>query len=292
MGQVFEIINSPNVHRVRRAQYQANKKLRAANNTREAAFTALQEFSRTLGNQMMMEGAGKEYNAAVADLGAALDARTLGKANIAMRAAEMQGALAAQAGALGVGGSSVELLEKTTELQKEMEQSQFDEETKRYSFRQSGANANILDKAINSIDSSQYFANLDHTIDVSPKPLKNRWGAVIGVAVATYFGGPEAGKAAADTTLGSWNASNGQYTQASQYFSSAAQGAMQGFQNWQNAKKAGYNSWWAQVTAPQPNNSGGDTKVSFGGEAPSWFKSSQSSETKNSGSSWGWGWGG
>lgn len=289
MGSIFAVSNSYNVERVMKAEYYAANVTQEAGNEREAAITALQEFSRTLGNQQALEAAGKEYNAATEQLAEVMDGRTVGRANITMRAAEVQGALAAQAGALGIGGSSVRLLEDTTRIQSKMEAEMYDEETKHVAYHGAQQNAGIMGKAINSLDNSQYFASLDHTIHLPPQHLKNRVGAIIGSIAAFWLGGASASEAAAGTTMASWKASNGDFAGAEQLYGQAARNAMQGFQNYQNARAAGKNSWFeAAFGSNEKSNDGSDAGAD--GQSASWFKSNADGGY-GSGSSWGWDWG-
>jgi hypothetical protein len=70
-------------------------------------------------------------------------------------------------------------------------------------------------------DFSQTMMDFDFTQHIEPKAMKGRVAKLIGVAVATYFGGPMAGEAAADFAVGEWQAENGDFQGANQSFGSS-----------------------------------------------------------------------
>lgn len=248
MGQVYEIINSPNVYRTQKAEYEGNKKIQQARNTKEAALAMLKNFQVSETNNRKMAAAGKEYNDQVVNLGKGLNSTIGTKLNFQLAASNLQGQMAAQAGAAGVGGSAVDLMDQLTNLQTDVQLQATSDERNSLSIFGSRSNAQIIDNAIMAMDNSQHFGNFDYSQQVTPKPLKNRWGAVIGVAVATYFGGPEAGKAAADTVLANWKSKQGDYASAAKYFSNAADSAANAYKEWQSVQDGETTkSWWSAV---------------------------------------------
>lgn len=252
MGSVNTIIQANNITRIQKGEYDAKVMIQQANNKREAAKVSLAEFSRSLGNTLRIEAAGKEFNEATSNLAASLEGRTTNRLNSSLAAAERMGALAAQAGAMGVGGSSVELLSDTIKLQRNIEQDLQQQATTRLAAQGSRANAQIMDNAYNQIDLQQTFGSFDHTVYIAPKRMKRRLGKLIGVAVATYFGGPQAGEAVADFAVGTWQAENANFQGMSQSFDSGFQNAIKGYQTWSSLQGGdGPKSWFGAVTQKQ-----------------------------------------
>lgn len=287
MGSVYEIYNSPNVHKVRQAEYEGAVSVRAAQNKLSAAQTSLAEFSRSLGNNLRVEAAGKEYNEAINAVGQQLEQRTTLRINASMSASEKIGQLEAGAAAAGVGGSSIELLSKTVELQRNIEQDLQRVATDRIAKQGARQSAEIMNTANMSRDLSRTFGNFDFKINVAPVPLKYRYLKLLGVAAATYFGGPQAGQAAADAAVGEWKANNGDNAAASQYMGRAVSGALASVKDW-GGGDTDSNSWFGRVMASSkvkgdnsaeiqwntvdgdPNNDSGNRFAFGGGYGSSW----------------------
>lgn len=236
MGSIFEIMNSPNTYRVQKAEHYYRTTTQSASNVKQAAQANLANFTRTIGNSRRLEAAGKEYNAQVANLAKALDVSINTDMNLVMAAAQTQGSLMAQAAAAGVGGSSVDLLDHTTQLQTEMQREYNESERDSLAIFGTRANTDIMDNAWQQIDMSQTFGNYDRSVHIAPKKLKNRWGAMIAVGVATYFGGPQAGQATADVIMASHKANNGKFDEASQYYSNAFRNAAGAMEDWRGVQ--------------------------------------------------------
>lgn len=268
MGSVTTILQANNITRMDQATYDANVWTQKANNKKEAANITLADFSRSLGNTLRVEGAGREFNEAVSNLASSLESRTMGKLNSSLAAAERTGALLAQAGAQGVGGTSVDLLSDTIKLQRNIEQDLQQQTTDRMASQGGRANAQIMDNALSQTDLQRQFGSFDYTVYIAPKAMKRRLGKLIGVAAATWFGGPQAGEAAADAMVGSWQAENGNFAGAAKSFDSAVQGAAGA---WQDYNERGGGSWFGAVT--QRNNQKADAaankqSINWGGFAP------------------------
>ena len=281
MGSVNTILQANNIHRIAEAEYDANVMLSRSRNELEVAKTGLAEFSRSLSNVHKIEAAGKEYNEAVSQTAAALEARSMGRINDSLAAAERTGALMAQAGALGVGGASVDLLNKTVELQRNIQQDMQETATSRLASSSARGAATIMDNAHNAMDLTRTFGNFDYTVHIAPKPMKRRLGKLVGVAAATYFGGPQAGEAAADAMVGSWQASNANYGGAAQSFDSAVAGAMGAWQEWNDR---GGQSWFGAVSQKRNQETAeGTTKINWGA-----FGGEDGGFGSGFGSGWGW----
>lgn len=277
MGSVNTILQANNIHRIAEANYDASVMRSQSHNNLEVAKMGLAEFSRSLGNVLRIEAAGKEYNEAVSQMAATTEARSMGRINDSLAAAERSGALMAQAGALGVGGASVDLLNKTVELQRNVQQDMQATENSRLASSSARGAATIMDNAHNSMDLTRTFGNFDYTVHIAPKRMKHRFMHLVGIAVATYFGGPMAGQAAADAVVGQWQAENGNFQGMSKSFDSAAQNGMSA---WKGYSDRGGGSWFGAVSQSRNKEAAADTtKINWGVRSDdSWF-----------GSSFGWG---
>ena len=270
MGVVNTILQSGNQFRIQKAQFEAAETVKRATNKKEAARTALADFARSLGNTIRIEAAGKEFNEQTSQLASTLEARSTNRINTSLMAAEQMGALAAKAGAAGVGGSSIELLNATIKIQKEITEETQNLATDRLATAGSRAKAQTMTNAFNTIDLTQTFGSFDHTVNVAPKPMKNKLGALLGTAVATYFGGPAAGQAVAGFAVGSWQASNGNFAGATQSFDTAIQNAVTGFKTFGSLQGGpGAKSWFGAVTqksSPQAKEDESTTGKQFGAQ--------------------------
>lgn len=273
MGSVNTILQANNIHRIKQAEYEGANEVQVASNKLEAAKASLAEFSRSLGNSLRIEAAGKEFNEGVSDLAAALEGRTTNQLNSSLAAAERIGALSAQAAAAGVGGSSVALLNDTIELQRNIEQDLQRQATSRLAAKGSRANAQIMNNAYNQIDLSRALGSFDYTVRIAPQKMKNRLGKAIGVAVATYFGGPMAGQAAADFAVSEWQAGNADFQGMSRSLDSGFQHAIKGYQTWSSLQGGdGPKSWFGAVTQRQNQQADAEAArnqtINWGGFTP------------------------
>lgn len=232
MGSVNTIMQANNITRVKRAEYDAAVMTTKARNRLEAAKQTLSDFSRSLSNVNRMEAAGKEYNEAVNALAQTIESRGTGRINSSLAAADKLGALAAGAAFMGVGGASVDLLNDTVKLQRNVEQQLHQTQTDRLASAGARSSAQIMDNAISQTDLSRTFGSFDYTRYIEPKAMKRRLGKLIGVAVATFFGGPQAGEAVADAAVASWQATNGDFGQAADSMGRAARNASGAVQDW------------------------------------------------------------
>lgn len=245
MGSVNTIIQANNITRIKKAEYDAAKMTQESSNKLEVAKQTLSDFSRALANANRMEAAGKEYNEAVNAVAQTLEARSTGRINSSLAAADKLGALAAGAAFQGVGGSSVEMLDATVKLQRNIEQQMQDISTDRLASAGARSAAQVIDNAASQTDLSRTFGNFDYTRYIEPKAMKRRLGKLIGVAAATLFGGPQVGEAAADVMVGTWQASNGDFEGMSNSLGRAAKGFSSAAQDWMARDGE---SWFGYVT--------------------------------------------
>lgn len=237
---VNTILQANNTTRIARANYRAAVAQTKNTNLSESAKSSFGDFMRSLKNNAQIEAASKEYNANMEALSEELRARQGAGLNSQLQLASARGALQAQAGAAGVGGSSADLMDSMVRLQSEMEMESQQNAVNLLASRGAQQTGQIMARAWNGMDMSRTFGQFDYSQHIEPVAMKRRFGKLVGVAVATYFGGPMAGEAVADLAVGTWQADNGNFAGASQSFANAAQGGMQA---WQQANDRGGKSW-------------------------------------------------
>ncbi|MFY0357597.1 virion core protein, T7 gp14 family, partial [Bacillus sp. YIM B13589] len=200
------ILQAPNMHRIAVANWEKDTKTRAANNFLKKAQGDLTTWSRSLGNKKRVQAAEEEYNRQMEGLSHEL--RQMGKQGTAnsLNAAEQQGALMALAAFSGVGGASVEAMENLVSLQDATTQEELQQAMDNMNYFGKENAATVMGNAYDSADLTQTVLDLDFTKSVRPVAMKRRLGKLIGVAVASYFGGPQAGEAVADIAVGEWKA--------------------------------------------------------------------------------------
>lgn len=215
---------------------------------------------RSLNNREKVNAASKEYNFQMEQLSEELRSSMTGGFNSQIQLAVARGALAAQAGYVGVGGSSVDLMDTMVRLQGEMDLEAQQNATSLLASRGAQRTAQIMSNAYGSMDLSRSFGNFDYQEFIEPQHMKRRFGKLVGVAVATYFGGPQAGEAVADFAVGTWQAENGQFDSASQSFGDAAQNAVAAYQQW---GQRGGKSWGSSVAEGFGWGNGGKNEPSI-----------------------------
>lgn len=287
-GSVGTILQANNITHVAKAEYRQKVQVTAANNRLSAARTTLSEFARTLGNQMRMEAAGKEYNYAQSQLSHELEQSGKANLNAQLQNAEAQGALQAQAGAAGVGGASVELMDTLMDLRQATKAEQLRRGVELMAANGKRQTAQIVLNAQSSMDLQQSIGQFDYSQYIEPVRMKRRLGKLIGVAVATYFGGPQAGEAAADFEVGTWQASNGDFQGSNASFGNAMRGAAQAYKDW---GERGGQSWFSSVTQGGGKKQTQTKQTEVSGDSGSgsgyvpFFSESEGSSGWN-----GWGW--
>jgi len=279
-GSLGTILQANNITRVARAKYQSAVATQAANNKLKKAQGDLANWSRSLSNRRRVEAAELEFNRGAEQL--SNETRQAGKQTTgnSLQAAEQRGALLARAAMTGVGGSTVEAMENLIGLQAATTQEEIDQavDNMQYSAKQ-----NLTTAMMNTYmtqDFSQTMMDFDFTQHIEPQAMKRRLGKLVGVAVATFYGGPMAGEAVADLAVGEWQASNGDFQGANQSFGSAMSNAGGAVQQW--SQRDG-NSWGGDVIrGMRANGTSSDASISgsvsrkkaqsASGESKSWFK--------------------
>lgn len=267
MGGVNTIIQANNVTHVARANYRAAVGKTRNHNALEVAKGNFSEYMRTLKNNAQLDAASKEYNWQMEQLSDELRAKQGAGMNTQVQLAAARGALAAQAGYVGVGGSSVDLMDTMVRLQSEMDAETQQNALALMSSRGGKQTAQIMSNAVSSMDMSRTFGQFDYQQHIEPKRMKSRFGKLVMVAVATYFGGPMAGEAVADAFVSSWKSSNGDFQGASEQMGQAVSGMMGAAKSY---SQRGGKSWASSAfnyndgTGPQQKSGGKANITQFG----------------------------
>lgn len=240
MGSVNTILQANNTTRIAKANWRAAVAQSKNTNKLEVAKGGFSDFMRSLGNQSRVNAASKEYNFQMEQLSEELRAKQGAGFNTQVQLAAARGALSAQSGFVGVGGSSADLMDTMVRLQAEMDQETQHNAMTLLASRGASQTAQIMANAYKGMDISRTFGQFDYQQHIEPKRMKGRFGKLVAVAVATYFGGPQAGEAVADLAVADWQASNGNFQGASQTWDSAIQN---GLGAWQGMSQRGGKSW-------------------------------------------------
>ena len=261
MGSVNTILQADNTTRVARAEYRQAKARTENHNKLQVAEGNFSNFMRSLNNQIKVNGASKEYNFQMEQLSEQLRSQQSATLNSQGQLAAARGALIAQGGAVGVGGSSADLMDTMVRLQSEMDQEAQANALNLMASRGGQQTAQIMSNAVKGMDLSRTFGTFDYQQHIEPKAMGNRFGKLVGVAVATYFGGPQAGEAVAGAFVGDWQAKNGDFQGASQTYNNAIMGGLSATQSY---SKRGGQSW---ASATFNYNDGTGPTVNQGGES-------------------------
>lgn len=282
MGSLNTLLQADNKTRVAKAEYRAAKQQTQDHNRRQSAESNLSNFMRAYANRAKATASGKEFNHQLDILSEELRNMDGGTLNAQMQLSSAVGALAAQSGYAGVGGSSVDLLDSMVGLQHEMDVEAQRNARDLVASRAGAQTAQIMANAYGSMDLSMTFGNYDFQQHIEPKEMKNRWLKIAGVAVATYFGGPMAGEAAASAAVGEWQAANGDFDGAGRSYGNAMRGALGAYRDW---GQRGGESWYSSLMQGR-NGSGNIANINWNDGATAIGTSNYG--TDSGGIGWGW----
>lgn len=238
MGSALSLLTADSQHKIAQSKIDAQRTLIASNNEKEAATTSLARFNQSLANQRKLQAGGANYNAATINLAAKADANTTGNFQQKIADAEALGTAVVSAAAAGVGGSSVDTYQRTMQLRQSINEESRKRAQDAAQVNGAESRAAIIADTVAQLDNTQYAANIDYTQLIDHREQKNVFGAFVAAAVATYFGGPQAGQAVLDVADAGGKLQNNDQAGASQRLSSAGANAMAGMQYW-SAKNAG-----------------------------------------------------
>lgn len=296
MGSLTAILQSGNTTRIAKANYRASVANTANTNKLEVAKGNFSVFMRSLNNKAKLDAAQREYNYQVGALDEELRGATTQDLNTSLQLATAQGALRAQAAAAGVGGSTVDLMDTMTRLQSDSTKEQQDNAERLLASKGSKSTASIISGALGNIDMSRTFGQFDYRSYIAPKGLRHKALTLVGIAAATYFGGPQAGEAAADGAMGEWQAENGNFTGAMQSYGGAVSNTTAALKS---SSQRGGQSWASSAfnfddgtgSSPSSDNVSITTTGDSGWDADTSYLNKDSFNTGSSdsgGFKWGW----
>jgi hypothetical protein len=264
MGGVSTIVQSNNITRIARANYRAAVAQAKNTNNLEVAKGNFAEYMRSLNNQIKVNAASKEYNFQREQLAEELRARQGAGLNTQAQLAAARGSLRAQAGYVGVGGGSADLMDTMVRLQGEMDQEMQGNALRLMASRGAKQTAQVMTTAYKGMDISRTFGQFDFSQHIAPKDMNNRLLKLVGVAVATYFGGPQAGEAAANAAVAEWQAQNGDYQGMGISMAKAGEGlagAMQGMSQRGGKSWASATFGYDDGTGPRETSAGTGARI-------------------------------
>jgi hypothetical protein len=210
-------------HIRKQAEIEAARTVRKSGNEKRGAQSALATFSASLSNQRALDAAGVNINNITENVSRNLDAAATGTLMSRIGAAEELGAHVSAAASAGVGGASVEAYNNTLRLNQAMQEEGASRAVNSDVIAAGNARGYALTDAVGSLDGNRYFADQDYTINVDHKKMGTltKILAVGATAAATYFGGPQAGKAVMSAFESRQSARNGDFGAASSHLSNA-----------------------------------------------------------------------
>lgn len=236
-----EIINADAIHINAQTKIDAARITQKSGNEKQGALSELARFSQSLSNRRKMTAAGSQITAIAENIGRNLDAATTGKLQARVRAAEELGSLASNAAAAGVGGSSIDTYNRTVELSNAMQEEQQDRAVTSDTIAAGRAIGDTMTNAVSTLGNDYYAANLDYSqyVDHKKQGLFSRLSTLAIAGAATYFGGPEAGKAVLSLSSANEHARNGDLDGANKLIGQSLTQASAGAKTYQNEAPGG-----------------------------------------------------
>lgn len=218
-----ELMFSGAIHITEQSKIDAARLTQASGNEVRGSNAALQQFSASLGNKRRMEAAGAAANDVSGNVARLKASLTAGTMNERIRASEELGAVAAMAGAAGIGGSSVEVYNETLRLHNAIREQAVEASVGDQVWASEQQRANVLKSAVAGMDNNTYRANIDYTkyVDHNKMGFLEKTIGIAAVVGATVVAGPQAGAAVLSLVEARQQASNGDFASASASMSSA-----------------------------------------------------------------------
>lgn len=238
----FEVLTADATHTREQAKINAARVTQAARNELKAAQANQNSWVQSFSNQKRLRAAGNVANEITANIARNLDAATYGRVGERLAASEELGANMASAAAAGVGGSVVDTFNQTTRLMSSLAEEQGDRALRTDLLSSSAQIGDTFRSAVEGQDNVSYQAGLDYSqfVDHQKMGTFQKLATVAGAAAATYFGGPEAGKAVFDASAAIHMANNGDFDGASMKAASAFQGGLTGAKRYSDAGGESY----------------------------------------------------
>lgn len=258
-----ELLFANDIHAVAQAKIDAARLTTASGNEKRGAISDLQRASQTLGNRRIMDAAGKQIGAISENIGRNLDAATVGTFSSRIAAAEELGSNVAMAAAAGVGGGSIEEYNRTLELHQAMTEESNARAVNSDNINASASRGATLQDAVGNMDNSVIRADLDFTryVDHHKMGVFTRLATLGVAAVATYYGGPQAGSAVIGISEATQHASNGDYGAANNDLTGAIQNGIGAFKAYRAGAGQGeegspvMKDFWSSTKRIQANGS-------------------------------------
>lgn len=129
---------------------------RLANNKLAAAQGSLARYTQSRNNQQQLKAGGNQLNAITTNLIRTQEAGDYGRLSARINQAEENGALAAKAGALGMGGATVQMLNATVNLRQQMATQMSNSQEKQQVENLLIAKTDAIDSMILGLSNVQY----------------------------------------------------------------------------------------------------------------------------------------
>lgn len=225
-----EILTENARHITAQANIDARRITAVSGNKKRGAQASLEQFEQSVGNQHIMDAAGRQANEITENLSRNLDAAVNGKLSERLQAAEELGAATVDAAAAGIGGSSIDSYNNTLRLQEAMAEEQGDRQVNTQAIAAGRAKGDTITNAVADLGNNVYDANLDVSQYVDDHKMSGlaKITTVAAAAAATYFGGPQAGEAVMQVSMANQRAKNGDLDGASKEFGQALNNGLDG----------------------------------------------------------------
>jgi hypothetical protein len=242
----FEVLTADAIHTREQSKIDAARVTQAARNELKAATASQNAWVQSFSNQRRLRAAGRQAGELAENIGRNLDAATYGRVGERLAASEELGANMASAAAAGVGGSVVDTYNNTIRLSAAMNEEQGDRALRTDLLSSSAMRGDLIANATEGLDNQTFNAGLDYTRYVDHVKMSGlqKIATVVGAAAATYYGGPQAGKAVFDASAAMHAADNGDFEGASAKAASAFQGTILGAKRYSDS---GGQSWGGDV---------------------------------------------
>lgn len=220
-------------------QAKLNKSLykkQRAENQKSAKESDIARWSQSLTNSKLFDRSGKSYATVTENLGRAQDTQTLSKFQRELILSERLGAATAAYASMGVGGSSVESYNRTTETAAAIESEQQDRNFKSSNYLAEQQRGSIMTDAVDGMSRDIIGANLDMT-NYGPTKGPSLLGNVATLAIAaaaSAAGAPDVGNAILNARTSGLQRGYGDSTGAAKSFGNALDNMKEGVRQVRN----------------------------------------------------------
>jgi len=166
------ILGASAQYKIDKANVNAARLVQGANNELEAAKSSLSRVLQSIGNNRKLVAGGEQAATIWTNLSRTLDGMTKGTIAAQANSSREMGAFVAQAAAAGQGGGTIAQLKRTF-AGEQARQEQERKQAKQIAIKDGqSAAGTVMEQAVQSLDNTQFFANMDYTQYVDPaKPM-------------------------------------------------------------------------------------------------------------------------